>query len=173
MSESDPPPFTLEQKVLFKHCDPAGIVFYPRYFEMMNDLVEAFFDVALGAPFERLHRTHSVPTVTIRSTFHAPSRHGDRLALAVAPTRIGGASMDMVISGSCGGEARFDAALTLVHIERNGRPERWPDAIRTAASAHLRAPEDDRDAPDTPSPQRADRSRRGLPKPHQADRRRP
>ena len=34
--------FTLTQKVLFKHCDPAGIVFYPRYFEMINDCVEAF-----------------------------------------------------------------------------------------------------------------------------------
>ncbi|MEL6103010.1 MAG: acyl-CoA thioesterase, partial [Pseudomonadota bacterium] len=26
--------FQFLQKVLFKHCDPAGIVFYPRYFEM-------------------------------------------------------------------------------------------------------------------------------------------
>ncbi len=134
MSESDRTPFAVEQKVLFKHCDPAGIVFYPRYFEMMNDLVEAFFDGALGAPFEVLHRTHAVPTVTIRSTFHAPSRHGDMLTLTAAPTRIGGASMDMALTATCGGEARFETALTLVHIDRTGRPEPWPDAIRSAAT---------------------------------------
>ena len=27
----------------FNHCDPAGIVFYPRYFEMTNSVVENFF----------------------------------------------------------------------------------------------------------------------------------
>lgn len=36
--------FTFTQKVLFKHCDPAGIVFYPRYFEIINDCIEAFFE---------------------------------------------------------------------------------------------------------------------------------
>ena len=34
-------PFTAEMTVAFRHCDPAGIVFYPRYFEMINDFVEA------------------------------------------------------------------------------------------------------------------------------------
>ena len=28
--------FSHEQRVRFGHCDPAGIVFYPRYFEMIN-----------------------------------------------------------------------------------------------------------------------------------------
>ena len=45
--------FTYPHKVLFRHCDPAGIVFYPRYFEMMNDTVEAFFGTALDAPWTR------------------------------------------------------------------------------------------------------------------------
>ena len=142
MSASDPfaPAFAIEQKVLFKHCDPAGIVFYPRYFEMMNDLVEAFFDRALGAPFEVLLRTHGVPTATIRATFHAPSRHGDLLTLTAAPTRVGGASMDMALAATCGGEPRFTAESTLVHVDTEGRPERWPDAIRSAAGALVPEP---------------------------------
>ena len=44
--------YEMPQKVLFKHCDPAGIVFFPRYFEMMNDCVEAFFDKVVEWPFE-------------------------------------------------------------------------------------------------------------------------
>ena len=31
--------FTTQRKVRFQHCDPAGIVFYPRYFEMINSVV--------------------------------------------------------------------------------------------------------------------------------------
>ena len=46
--------FTYKQKVLFKHCDPAGIVFYPRFFEMINDAVEALFSDVLNWPFEYL-----------------------------------------------------------------------------------------------------------------------
>ena len=32
--------FVFPQKVRFQHCDPAGIVFYPRYFEMLNTTIE-------------------------------------------------------------------------------------------------------------------------------------
>ena len=35
--------FRQSQDITFRQCDPAGIVFYPRYFEMMNDAIERFF----------------------------------------------------------------------------------------------------------------------------------
>ena len=47
--------YEFHQKVLFKHCDPAGIVFFPRYYEMVNDCVEAFFADVLDWPFEAMH----------------------------------------------------------------------------------------------------------------------
>ena len=43
------------QTVRFQHCDPAGIVFYPRYYEMLNLTVERFFERQLGYSFNRLH----------------------------------------------------------------------------------------------------------------------
>ena len=55
-------------KVRFQHCDPAGIVFYPRYFEMVNAVVEDWFE-EMGEPFATL-RTESalvVPTVQLGS----------------------------------------------------------------------------------------------------------
>ena len=58
--------FVMVQKVLFKHCDPAGIVFFPRYFEMMNDCVETFFD-EIGLPFDDMHTWGGVPTVNVSS----------------------------------------------------------------------------------------------------------
>lgn len=127
--------FTFPQKVLFKHCDPAGIVFFPRYFEMMNDCVEAFFDEALGLPFETLHITGGVPTGQIQTRFSAPSRHGDHLVLALLVTRIGNSSVDYRMVAHAGDELRFTTTATLVHTGPGGRSAPWPDDIREKLDA--------------------------------------
>lgn len=43
------------QQIFFNHCGSARIVFYPRYFEMINILVEEWFAQVLGMPFEVMH----------------------------------------------------------------------------------------------------------------------
>lgn len=123
-------PYEFIQKVLFKHCDPAGIVFYPRYFEMMNDCVEHFFDEVLAAPFETLHITGGVPTAQIETRFTAPSRHGDVLTLRLALSKIGRSSVSYTMNASCRDEARFETKATLVNIGPDGRSTLWPDPIR-------------------------------------------
>ena len=130
-------PFTMIQKVLFKYCDPAGIVFYPRYFEMMNDCVEAFF-AEIGHPFETLHETGAVPTAQIETQFKRPSRHGDVLEIALICTRIGTSSLGLAWAANSGdGEPRFSATATLVYIDKTGRPRPWPEALRAALLPHL------------------------------------
>ncbi len=128
--------FTFPQKVLFKHCDPAGIVFFPRYFEMMNDCVEAFFD-HLGFPFEKMHEDGGVPTGKIEARFHAPSRHGDQLELVLRGQRIGGATFDFTIETSCAQERRMSYAATLIFIDAQGKSTRWPDDMRAALTSHI------------------------------------
>ena len=122
--------FEKPQKVLFRHCDPAGIIFYPRYFEMVNDLVEAFFDEALGWPFEQVLKDAGVPTAEIRLRFTAPSRHGDHLRLSLRVAKLGRASMGLEFQGHCGTELRFEGDSVLVHVDAAGKPCPWPDAIR-------------------------------------------
>ncbi len=122
--------FAFEQKVLFRHCDPAGIVFYPRYFEMMNDCVEAFFAERLACPFEKIHPQAAVPTAEISARFRAPSRHGDRLCLVLDVRAVGRTSAAIAITATCDGAPRFDSRATLVHVDAQGRPARWPDALR-------------------------------------------
>ncbi len=126
--------FTYAQKVLFRHCDPAGIVFYPRYFEMMNDCVEAFFAEVLKTPFEELHEAHAVPTAQIATRFAAPSRHGDQLVLSFCVTKVGRTSADYAMSATCEGETRFETTGTLIYVNSAGRPTPWPDSLRTALS---------------------------------------
>jgi len=131
--------FEKPQKVLFRHCDPAGIIFYPRYFEMVNDLVEAFFAEALDWPFEELLRTGGVPTAEIRLRFAAPSRHGDRLTLMLEVTRLGRASMVLNFRASADttGELRIEGASVLVHVDATGKPTAWPTPIRTRISTEM------------------------------------
>lgn len=122
--------FEFPQKVLFKHCDPAGIVFFPRYFEMMNDCVEVFFDQVLGLPFEELLETGGVPTAQIETKFVAPSRHGDELVLRLSIEKVGKGSATYQMTAHCEGELRFDTTATLVKVDDQGRPVRWSESIR-------------------------------------------
>lgn len=131
--------FSVTQKVLFRHCDPAGIVFFPRYFEMMNDLLEAFFD-HIGFPFETLHQTSAVPTAQISCTFAAPSRHGDFLTIALTVSRIGHTSANLAFLATCAGQTRFTAQSTIVQTDRTGKPFPWTDPMRIALTPYLGEP---------------------------------
>ncbi|MFN3824014.1 MAG: acyl-CoA thioesterase [Pseudorhodobacter sp.] len=116
----------------FNHCDPAGIVFYPRYFEMTNSVVENFFADVLHYPFSRitLEEGRGVPTVRIALDFHAPSRLGEKLRFTLAVTRVGGASVGFHIAAEAGGITRLEADFTLVWISAEGRAEPWPETLR-------------------------------------------
>jgi 4-hydroxybenzoyl-CoA thioesterase len=132
--------FMLQQKVLFQHCDPAGIVFYPRYFEMINATVEEWFSQRLCIPFETLHGSlgAAVPTVSMTAEFHAPSRHGDVLEFRLRPTRIGRSSVGLSIEAYCGAERRLSLESTLVFTRKGAnRPESWPEDIRARISQEL------------------------------------
>ena len=73
--------FVSRQKVRFAHVDGAAIVFYPRYFEMLNAAVEDFFAAVVGVDFAQLHgeRRLGVPTVRLDAEFVVASRLGDEL----------------------------------------------------------------------------------------------
>ena len=123
-------PFTQDVKVLFRHCDPAGIVFYPRYFEMMTDCVEAFF-ASIDWPFEAMHVTGAVPTAQIETRFAAPSRHGDHLTLTMWILSVGRTSTGYLMHATCEGEIRFETRATLVFVGQDGGATPWPAEIRT------------------------------------------
>jgi 4-hydroxybenzoyl-CoA thioesterase len=62
-------------------CDPAGIVFYPRYLAWFDDCTTALFMNA-GMPTRALFRAHAilgVPLVDVRARFIVPSTFGDEL----------------------------------------------------------------------------------------------
>lgn len=137
--------FTYQQKVLFQHCDPAGIVFYPRYFEMLNQVVEEWFEVRLDHSFVKIHDVMraAVPTVSIDIEFMAASRHGDRLEFTLVAQRIGGASLDITITAACDGQARLAMNSRLVFMDQGtGKSALWPEVLRAKIEAEINLVED-------------------------------
>ncbi|HYD98496.1 MAG TPA: thioesterase family protein, partial [Alphaproteobacteria bacterium] len=138
-----PPPQVFETviPVRFHHVDAAGIVFYPRYFEMINQVVEDWFGSALGLAFAEMHRRdhHGVPTARIDCEFLRPSRLGDALRFALRVERLGGSSCTLRIEASCDGEARLRANAVLVHVdlEPDIAPLPWPAPLRDAMRPYL------------------------------------
>jgi len=126
--------FAREVLVRFGDCDPAGIVFYPRYFEMFNNLVEDWCAQGLGASFRELHQERGLglPTVSLQTGFVAPSRLGDVLRAELRVGKVGGASVTVAIRllGEDGSE-RVRASLVLVLMDlKTMRATRIPDAMR-------------------------------------------
>ena len=39
-------------RIRFSHCDPAGIVYHPHYFTILNNLMEDFWRDVLGYGYE-------------------------------------------------------------------------------------------------------------------------
>ncbi|PKR51808.1 acyl-CoA thioesterase [Thalassospira marina] len=144
------PAFICLHKVGFAHCDPAGIVFYPRYFEMVNATVEEWFEARLGFGFARIHGAMeaAVPTASINVDFMQPSRLGEVLHFHLYVTRLGRSSLDVHIRAG-GGDAAADAPLTaattrfqmnatLVFTKKGVTGSApWPDDLRAALEREI------------------------------------
>ncbi|WP_312420406.1 thioesterase family protein [Shinella sp.] len=126
-----------QELIRFQHCDPAGIVFYPRYVEMINATIEDWFAEAIGFDFAKIHieMQSAIPVVSLQVDFRGPSRLGDLLQLNLDVERLGTSSIHLSISASVSEDVKFDARISLVHISKEDyRPRPWPDAMRHAIS---------------------------------------
>ncbi|OVZ57319.1 hypothetical protein CDO44_19720 [Pigmentiphaga sp. NML080357] len=125
----------------FKHCDPAGIVFYPRYVEMLNDTVEHWLKHGIGAGFAALHgdRGIAIPIVNLQMDFVAPSRLGEELASVLRLEGVGRTSLKIAIElrgADAAAQPRVRARLVLVFIDmRTMRPIDVPEDVRAAIAA--------------------------------------
>lgn len=79
-------------------CDPAGIVFYPRYFAMFDASTAALFQAALGMPkiaWTRHFGMLGIPMVDTRSKFHTPCAYGDEVVIESRVTAFRRSSFDV------------------------------------------------------------------------------
>ena len=71
--------------IAWAHCDPAGIVFNPRFFEFFDANTWLLFEMALGVKPQNLASTFgiwSIPLVDASANFIKPSKFGDTVEVA-------------------------------------------------------------------------------------------
>ncbi len=134
--------FETSIKVRFGDVDAAGIVFYPRYFEMLNTAIEEWCDPVLGLDFHDMHlrRGMGIPVVRIAASFTAPSVLGDVLSVRITPRLLGTSSCTLEAGFSCAGEPRLGMDLTIVSMDlATRRAVAWPAEIRERIAAAVAA----------------------------------
>lgn len=141
--------FTQKVRLSFRHCDPAGLVFHPRYVEMVSETVEAFFADVLGWSYKEMHGPDdsAVPTVNLNMDLKAPAYLHDELTLSLTITHLGNSSAKFNVVATVEGEAdeKFNATSTMVRVKRSAgedenkgmTPAPWPDAVRAKMKGYV------------------------------------
>jgi 4-hydroxybenzoyl-CoA thioesterase len=132
--------FEATRTVRFSDCDPAGIVFFPRYMVMVNKLVERWFDDALLIPYASIisQRRIGLPTVRLEVDFTAVTRHGERLLQRLAVEKLGRTSLVLRHEYLGGDELRMRARQVLVCTALDThRPLPLPEDMRSAMRPYL------------------------------------
>jgi 4-hydroxybenzoyl-CoA thioesterase len=103
--------FTRERLIRFSHCDPAGIVYFVNFFDMVGGVVEDWFREVVELPFQEMHLKRRVgfPIVNTGCEFYKPTQLGDTLSLELWIARLGRSSIEFMVKGSVQGEDKFRA----------------------------------------------------------------
>jgi 4-hydroxybenzoyl-CoA thioesterase len=115
-----PGAFRSSYLVRFSHCDPAGIVFYPRFFDLFSSALEDWFrngiESAFGGDF-MVTRNLRVPSLSITAEFVRPCRMGEMLDIDLWMVRLGRSSFEVALAGSVAGEPRLRVLWTMCVID--------------------------------------------------------
>lgn len=111
-------------------CDPAGIVFFPRYFAMFDSCTTGLFSQALGMSkydFIKHFAFAGYPMVDTRARFLKPTRFGDDVTIETTVTEFRRSSFDVRHQLSHKGELAVECFDTRVWAERDPND---PEKIR-------------------------------------------
>jgi len=131
--------FTRSVTIRFSHCDPAGIVYFPHYFDMFNGLIEDWYTYELKHNYAELIMggRFGFPFVHIECDFKVPSRIGEIIELTLLVERIGRSSLGIAIVCHRDGLVRLRARMiTAMMSLETKKPEPLPQALRAAMEAY-------------------------------------
>lgn len=127
--------FVHDQLIRFSHCDPAAIVYFPRFFDLAHATMEDWFATAVGHPLPELisQRRVGTPTVSIQCDFSKPLRMGDTLRFELRVSRLGNASADLDYRGLKDATEHLRITQTVVFMDLDAaRAVPIPDDVRSA-----------------------------------------
>jgi len=109
-------------------CDPAGIIFYPRYFEMFDTSTTVLIERALGMnkiDYLKAYNFAGHPVVETRARFRAATRFGDQVTIETALVACGRSSFKIEHRLSKAGTLAVEGFETRVWVvERPDDPRR-------------------------------------------------
>ena len=125
--------FTAKRTVRFSQCDAAGIIFYPRYFELVHEVTEDWFCVALDLPYSRLmfKLRRGFPMLKLVARFSAPSQLGDLLDISLIVKHVGATSLHLDYDVECCGVRRaYISSVVVQTVLETGRPMKIDGDLR-------------------------------------------
>jgi 4-hydroxybenzoyl-CoA thioesterase len=134
--------FRSRQLVRYAHCDPGERVYFARFFDMFNAVLEDWFAEGLGCPWgtELMvpPRDLRAPSLAIDAEFLRACVLGERLEFDLWVTRLGRSAFDLALAASAGGEPRLRATWTLCILSfATGRAVPLPADLRAAMQRFL------------------------------------
>jgi 4-hydroxybenzoyl-CoA thioesterase len=110
-------------RIRWGDCDPAGIIFYPRYFEIFDNAIAALFERALGITKLEMFTAYEFagwPLVRTHARFLKPTRFGDDVEVESSVT-FGRTSFDVTHRLTLKGELCVEAQEKRVWIVRDAQ----------------------------------------------------
>lgn len=114
--------FRRQLTVEWGQCDPAGIVFNARFFEMFDTSTWMLFNAALGVKPQDLAKTFGIlgiPLVDAGAEFLKPAKFGDVIEIATRVSEFRRSSFDVEHRITIGGERAVDGTETRVWAARD------------------------------------------------------
>jgi 4-hydroxybenzoyl-CoA thioesterase len=111
-------------------CDPAGIVFFPRYFAMFDSCTTALFTQALGMSKYQITKHYGFagyPMVDTHARFLRPTKFGDDVNIETQITEFKRSSFKVRHRLSLDGELCVECRDTRVWVQRDTQN---PEKIR-------------------------------------------
>jgi len=120
--------------VRFTHTDPAGYVFFPRFFEMFQAAVEDWFNNGLEVDYAKQILEYGVglPTAHTECDFSKPCKLGENIEISLSVEKVGNSSVTVQFIGRVNGDDRLHARSVLVAITTTtGRPVPISNTLRS------------------------------------------
>jgi len=132
--------FKVQYPIRFSHCDPAGIVYFPRFFDLLHHAMEDWFTNGLGERFSDLviAKGMGTPTVSTHCDFLSPARFGDVLTIELSILRLGTASVELLFQASVQDHACLRCRHTICLFDRTTlKAVPIPEDLRGRMQAYL------------------------------------
>ena len=116
--------FTFRRQLTIEwgHCDPAGIVFNPRFFEFFDTSTWLLFEAALGVKAQDLASTYNIVGIALvdaRANFLKPVKFGDPIEIVSRVSEFRRSSFDVEHRLSVDGALAVDGGESRVWAVRD------------------------------------------------------